>query len=38
MVSVKLNHFYKVYDNGTEAVLDFNMEIKDKYIFAILLL
>ena len=30
MASVKLNHIYKVYENGTKAVSDFNMEIKDK--------
>ena len=30
MASLKLNHIYKVYENGTKAVSDFNMEIKDK--------
>lgn len=30
MASVKLNHIYKVYENGTNAVSDFNMEIEDK--------
>lgn len=30
MASVKLNHIYKVYENGTKAVSDFNMEIEDK--------
>lgn len=30
MAGLKLNHIYKVYENGTKAVSDFNMEIKDK--------
>lgn len=27
MAGLKLNHIYKVYENGTKAVSDFNMEI-----------
>ncbi|MDE7082908.1 MAG: sn-glycerol-3-phosphate ABC transporter ATP-binding protein UgpC [Clostridia bacterium] len=30
MAEVSLKHIYKVYPNGTKAVNDFNMEIKDK--------
>lgn len=30
MADVKLNHIYKVYPNGTKAVNDFTMDIKDK--------
>ena len=30
MAELQLNHIYKVYPNGTKAVNDFNMEIKDK--------
>ena len=30
MASLKLEHIYKVYPNGTKAVNDFTMEIKDK--------
>ena len=30
MAGLQLNHIYKVYPNGTKAVNDFNMEIKDK--------
>ena len=30
MANVSLKHIYKVYPNGTKAVNDFNMEIKDK--------
>ena len=30
MASLQLNHIYKVYENGTKAVSDFNMEIEDK--------
>ncbi len=30
MASLSLKHIYKVYSNGTKAVNDFNMEIKDK--------
>lgn len=30
MASVTLNHIYKVYNNNTKAVNDFNLEIKDK--------
>lgn len=30
MAELHLNHIYKVYPNGTKAVNDFNMEIKDK--------
>ncbi|MDE6411878.1 MAG: sn-glycerol-3-phosphate ABC transporter ATP-binding protein UgpC [Clostridia bacterium] len=30
MADVSLKHVYKVYPNGTKAVNDFNMEIKDK--------
>lgn len=30
MAGLKLNHIYKVYENGTKAVSDFNMEIRDK--------
>ena len=29
MASVKLEHIYKVYPNGTKAVSDFTMDIKD---------
>ena len=29
MASLKLNHIYKVYDNGVKAVNDFNIDIKD---------
>lgn len=30
MADVKLNHIYKVYPNGTKAVNDFTMDIRDK--------
>lgn len=30
MAELKLNHIYKVYPNGTKAVSDFTMDIKDK--------
>jgi len=30
MANLSLRHIYKVYPNGTKAVSDFNMEIKDK--------
>ena len=30
MADVSLKHVYKVYPNGTKAVSDFNMEIRDK--------
>ncbi len=30
MANVQLNHIYKVYENGTKAVSDFNMSIEDK--------
>ena len=30
MANLSLKHLYKVYPNGTKAVSDFNMEIKDK--------
>ena len=30
MASLKLEHIYKVYPNGTKAVNDFSLEIKDK--------
>lgn len=30
MAGLQFNHIYKVYPNGTKAVNDFNMEIKDK--------
>ena len=29
MASLKLDHIYKVYPNGTKAVNDFHMDIKD---------
>lgn len=34
MASVKLNHTYKIYENGTNAVSDFNIEIEDKEFIA----
>ena len=30
MADLRLEHVYKVYPNGTKAVSDFTMEIKDK--------
>ena len=30
MANLSLKHIYKVYPNGTKAVNDFNMDIKDK--------
>ena len=30
MADLRLEHVYKVYPNGTRAVSDFTMEIKDK--------
>ncbi|MDE6677351.1 MAG: ATP-binding cassette domain-containing protein, partial [Clostridia bacterium] len=30
MADVSLTHIYKVYPNGTKAVNDFNMQIRDK--------
>ena len=30
MSNLRLEHIYKVYPNGTKAVSDFSMDIKDK--------
>ena len=30
MANLSLKHLYKIYDNGTKAVTDFNLEIKDE--------
>ena len=29
MANLSLKHLYKIYENGTKAVDDFNLEIKD---------
>ena len=30
MATVKLNNINKIYENGVQAVFDFNLDIKDK--------
>ena len=36
MAGLSLSHVYKVYPNGTKAVSDLNLEIKDKEFIVLL--